>query len=86
MEETLYSIDGQNLQVLWMYFDWQKKFKFYRLKKPQKLQDSMMNLKHTKSNGAFSLLCTLIDTTPFRFWHTKTQRKNEINLQMTNKE
>jgi hypothetical protein len=59
---------------------------FVDTKKSQKLQDSTMNLKHTKSNGACSLLCTLIDTTPFRFWHTNTQRKNEIYLQTTNKE
>jgi hypothetical protein len=86
MKETLKSVHGWGLQVLWIIIlvDKQisnsidtKNFKNYKTLR--------WILKCMKSNKTCSLECTLTNTTPLKIWHQHTKRK-KIDLQATNKE
>jgi hypothetical protein len=79
MEETLNSGDGWSSQVLWIIILIYKQISsFVATKNVKNYKTLGWILKHMKSNGAFGLVCTLIDTTPFRFWQTNTQREEKL--------
>jgi len=79
MEETVNSVNGWSLQVLWIIILIDKQISsFVDTKNVKNYKTIGWIEKPMKSNGACSLVCTSIDTTPLRFWHTNTQREKKL--------